>query len=123
MSNLSRMRADTAWYLAQWGEPLLRRRATASFDAKGQATEDWSASLSFTGDFQALSGDEIEAEAGLEHRSDEQVIVAYNADIQSRDRVYRYDENLGFLALYRVNYTRDHECQKVLMVYKEIQQP
>lgn len=117
MSSLSQIRADTSWYLTQWGESLLRRRAVVtSYDAKGMATESWSASLSFTGDFQPLSSNEVEAEAGLEHPSEQEIEAVYDVDVAAHDRVVRDGTT------YRVNSVLDYEDHKVIRVYKEIQQ-
>jgi len=113
---LEQARNDMDWYLIQWGEPLLRRRAAADFDAKGMAAESWSASLSFTGDFQTMSGREIEAEARLEHHSEYKIEAEYDVDVTSHDRVVRDG------VTYRVNSTRDHEDHKIIYVAKEIQQ-
>jgi SPP1 family predicted phage head-tail adaptor len=116
MSILDQIRADMAWYLTQWGEPLLRRRASVTYDAAGMGTESWSASLSFTGDVQTLSAKEIEAEAGLEQHSDYKVEAEHDADVAKHDRIERDGVN------YRVSGAIDHEDHKVLYVYREIDQ-
>lgn len=122
MSDLNQIRADTQWYLQQWPESCLRRRATATYDNAGIATETWTTSLSFTGDFQALTGREMEAEAGLEHHSECKIITEYDSDVTFHDRVERYDTD-GSYTTYRVNYPRVHEDHRSVFVYREIDQP
>lgn len=123
MSNLAQIQADTSWYLQQWPEACLRRRASLSYDAARQGVESWDSSLSFLGDFQALTGREMAAEAGLEHQSEMKVITAHNADVVSHDRIERYDTTGTKEGTYRVNYPRIHEDHKSLFVFREVQQP
>lgn len=123
MGILTQMRSDTDYFLTQWGEPLLRKRASVTLDNKGAATETWSSSLSFSGDFQPNSGGEAENEAGLEHRSECMVIADYDVDVLQHDRVYRYDENGTLLGVYRVNYSNVDEDHQTIFVYREVQQP
>lgn len=115
--NLETMRADMDDFLSDWGESLLRRRRSVSYDSDGRlASEDWSSSLSFTGDFQTLTGREIEAEAGLEHHSEYKVQTVYDADVDQSDRIVRGG------VTYRVNRISDHEEHRVAYVYREVNQ-
>ncbi len=115
MSNLlDQMRADTTDFLAEWGESLLRRRASISYDDGRRGIESWNSSLSFTGDFQALSGSEMRAEAGLQQRSDGKIITEYDADVLAGDRVIRSSDT------FRVNYPHVYEDHQSLFMYREI---
>ncbi len=115
MSNLlDQMRADTTDFLAEWGEPLMRYRASCSYDDARRPVESWDASLSFTGDFQPLSGDEMRAEAGLEVKSDEKIEGEYDVDVVAHDRVIRSGET------YSVGYVKKHEDHVNIFVAKEI---
>jgi len=116
MSLIDQMRADMTWFLSQWGEPLLRRRIAVSYGDDGQGTDTWSSSLSFTGDFQPLSGKEIEAEAGLEQHSEHKVQMVYDEDVDQNDRVERGGET------HRVNRISDYEEHRVAFVYREVNQ-
>ena len=110
--NISTMRSDMDNFLAGWGESCLRRRVAVSYGSDGQATESWSASLSFTGDFQTLSGQEVEAEAGLEKHSEYKVQMVYDEDVVQHDRVERGGET------FRVNRVADYEDHRVAFVYR-----
>lgn len=112
--DLDTMRADMDDFLADWGESLLRRRLAVSYGTGGEATETWSSSLSFTGDFQPLTGKEIEAEAGLEQHSEHKVQMVYDEDVQQNDRIERGDDT------FRVNRISDFEEHRVAFVYREV---
>lgn len=114
MSSLAQMRTDTVWFLAQWGESALRRRKSATYDNAMRASESWSSSLSFNWAFEPLSGDEMQAEAGLQHKSDGKGFVEHDTDVTAGDRVI-WDGNT-----YRCNYTQPLKGHKLAFVYKEL---
>jgi hypothetical protein len=98
------MKADTTWFLTQWGESLTRKRLATTFDAENKAVESWDANdLAFTGDFQPLNGSDVRMEQGRSDKSDAKVYVEFDEDIVSGDRVVRSGVN------YHVSYIRDHE--------------
>ena len=114
---LDQARADMTTFLEEWGESLLRRRATTSYDTRLMPVESWGSSLSFTGDFQPLSGSEMRAEAGLEVQSDGKIEAEYNVDVISHDRVIRDG------VAYSVTWVKEHEDHLNIFVAKEVQQP
>jgi hypothetical protein len=116
MSDLEQLREDMDTFLTEWGQAMLRRRVSLSYDLAGMAIENWSSSLSFNGDLQPISGREVAAEAGLEHPSEEKIEATYDVDVRENDRV----EKDG--VTYRTNYVKSHPDHVNIYVYKEIVQ-
>lgn len=123
MSTLAQIKADTIWYLQQWPEPCMRRRPTTVYDSRGIASQSWTSSLSFTGDFQALTGAQFRAEQGLKQRSDWMVVADYSMSFEPDDRIDRHSADGSFDERFVVNYLREYEEHTGVFVYRELQQP
>lgn len=111
MMGLAEMKADTDAILAEWGETLtVKRLVDPTYDDEGKAivTDDqWTqipAGETIVGDWQPLPGSAIIEEQGLEVKSEAQIIVAFDADIETGDRISKGDDPFMY-----VNYVRRYE--------------
>jgi len=104
MTMLDSMKADTVNILSTWGESLVVKRATNSFDGTGKATQTWTEVGTYLGDWQPSDGALMRSEVGLAIKSDAQVIFSVTVDIEAGDRVYRADDSYE-----NVNYCKKYE--------------
>ena len=98
--SLPNILASTARVIAEWGESLTIKRSTVVYGPSG-STETWTTVATQTGAWQALSGSAQRAEAGLQVKSDAQVLFEPTANVQVGDRIYRADGSWM-----TVNYTK-----------------
>lgn len=91
--DLTGMKVDTVALLAEWGETLVVRRATVSYDDSGISSESYSTIGTYTGDWQPASQrgkqETIRTEAGIQIVYDAIIILEFDENIQENDRVYR----------------------------------
>ena len=109
MTMLDEMKADTVQLLSVWGESLVVKRATATYDGAGKATQDWTTEIgTYLGDWQPVSGNTQRIEAGMAIKSTSQVIFPVTANIKAGDRVYRADgsyEDVNYIKKYEDHIT------------------
>ena len=108
MTMLDKMKADTVQLLSVWGESLVVKRATNSFDGTGKATQTWTEVGTYLGDWQPVSGNTQRIETGMAVKSTSQVIFPVTANIKAGDRVYRADgsyENVNYCKKYEDHIT------------------
>lgn len=98
--SLTAIKERTAAAIVEWGETLTIKRSTAAYAAQG-ATETWATSSTPTGAWQPVSGATQRAEAGLQTKSDAQVLFEPTVDVKEGDRIYRADGSWM-----RVNYVK-----------------
>ena len=55
MTMLDNLKQDTLDILQTWGESLVVKRATNSFDSTGKATQTWTEVGTYLGDWQPVS--------------------------------------------------------------------
>ena len=117
MTMLDKMKADTVQLLSVWGESLVVKRATNSFDSTGKATQTWTEVGTYLGDWQPVDGSLMRAETGLAVKSDAKIIMPYGVDVLAGDRIYRADgsyENVNYCKVYP-----DHTTVYLTNVEKE----
>ena len=98
------MKLDTINILTDWGEDLIVKRPSSSFDGVGIPTDTPKTIGTYTGDWQPVSGKVQEEESGLAIKSDAQVIFAITVDVQENDQIYRSDGSFMW-----VNYVKSYE--------------
>lgn len=108
MSMTDNMIADTSVMLDEQGESLSIGRAALSWSV-GMASQSWSMRGTVVGDWQPLTGAMIRAEEARKVKSNAQVIVRPDEDIQEGDRVYRSSGDFMY-----VNYIRKYTGHWVL---------
>ena len=117
MSDLAQIRADTDTYLGTWGESLVRKRLSSSYNAMREVVESWDSNdLAISGDWQPLTGAERRAEYGLAQKSEAKIITAYDTLVAANDRITRSS------ITYRVNYVQAFEDHLSIFVYREARQ-
>ena len=117
MTMLDNLKQDTLDILQTWGESLVVKRATNSFDSTGKATQTWTEVGTYLGDWQPVDGDLMRSETGLAVKSDAKIITPYGVNVLAGDRIYRADETFEY-----VNYTQkfeDHTTVYLTNVEKE----
>lgn len=112
--DLTAMRDDMRVFLEDWGESLSYSRSSVGYDAMGQASLSWSSNTVILGDYQPLSGKEIEAEAGLEQKSDAKIECYHDVTVIANDRIIRNG------VTWRVNYVKDYEEHAIVYIYREV---
>lgn len=103
MTLLDNMKHDTSVLLDEWGESLSVARASVSWDA-GKAVTNYPVRGTVVGDWQPVSGRTVREEEGRAVKSDAQVIIRSDEDIQEGDRIYRPDGTFMY-----VNYIKKFE--------------
>jgi hypothetical protein len=94
---LTQMRANTVAMVAAWGETLTPSRPAATFDGNGRETVTFTAQSTFSGIWQAVTGQTVRAEAGRQTKSAWQVIAAYNVSLLEGDKVARSTGEYGIV--------------------------
>ena len=113
----AQMQQDIGDYLLAFGKPLLRRRAVNSFSAGGYARQNWSDSLSFTGDMQPIPGKQaqmVTTELGIKYRSERQIFAVANLDVRPADRVISGTES------WITNQIQPFDGYTLVYVYKDL---
>ena len=108
MTMLDNLKQDTLDILQTWGESLVVKRATNSFDSTGKATQTWTEVGTYLGDWQPVDGSLMRAETGMAVKSTSQVIFPVTANIKEGDRIYRADgsyENVNYCKKYEDHIT------------------
>lgn len=103
---LAEMKADTDQILSEWGETLTRKRLAATYDDDGRATNTYTNTTTFTGDWQPTSGKVKLMEQGLEIKYDALVIAAFDASVEEDDQIFRADGT--FMRVKSISKYEDH---------------
>lgn len=112
--DLTSLQDDMSVFLDDWGESLSYSTSSVSYDSAGQGSRKWSSNTVFIGDYQPLTGREIEAEAGLEQKSDAKIECYHDVSVTVDDRIVRNG------VTWRVNYIKFHEEHAIIFVYREV---
>lgn len=99
--------------LMVFGENLSIQRRTVTYDASGMKIETWALVTSFIGDWQPASGSTIRREAGMNLKSDAQVLTVTGVDVAEGDRLYKSDGTFEY-----VNYVQKYEDHYTIYLRK-----
>jgi len=108
-----RLAIDFAQIIASWCEVFTIKRLAPVYDSMGRLTDtaNWNTVDSVYGDWQPLSGRTIREEQGLDIKSDAQVLVPTDTEVQEHDRIYRVDGTFEY-----VNYVRKYMGHWTILV-------